>query len=271
MADIRPIVKYHGGKGRLFKWIREFLPTHQTYCEPFGGAASLLLNKPRSNTEIYNDIEPTIVNLMTVVRDDFERFHSAVQEQPYEKENYLEHRAIYRSDEFPQLPSLERAVTTYVAKRMSRGGLCGSFSWSKRMYSTGPAEVHCWNTGLKNLVLVHERLQGVQIQSKNALEIIETLDGDEVLLYLDPPYLHSTRHAKNLYICEMTEAEHVALAEVCHRLRSRIVLSGYPSLLYEKLYGDWRYESKKAANHAAGKKKDIHTKEMMTECLWLNF
>ncbi|WP_253185449.1 DNA adenine methylase [Burkholderia plantarii] len=46
------------------------LPSHEIYVEPFGGSAAVLLQKPRSRLEIYNDLDGEIVNLFRVVRDD---------------------------------------------------------------------------------------------------------------------------------------------------------------------------------------------------------
>jgi DNA adenine methylase len=57
---------------------------------------------------------------------------------------------------------------------------------------------------------------------------------------VDPPYLHSTRGRARGYRFEMTDAEHECLADCLHTLRGAVVLSGYPSPLYARLYADWR-------------------------------
>jgi DNA adenine methylase len=55
-----PMLRYHGGKWRIAPWIISYIPTHKIYVELFGGGGSILLRKPRSYAELYNDFDEEI-------------------------------------------------------------------------------------------------------------------------------------------------------------------------------------------------------------------
>jgi DNA adenine methylase len=114
-----------------------------------------------------------------------------------------------------------------------------------------------------------QRLRSVQILSRPAVEIIKGWDGPDCLFYCDPPYVHETRNRRttDVYGVEMSEADHRELATVLRACEGRVVLSGYPSELYDELYRGWRSLSFDVANHASSEA----TKSRMNEMLWFNW
>jgi DNA adenine methylase len=257
-------VKWHGGKHYLAKRIIEQFPDHHTYVEPFGGAASVLLNKEPSPVEVYCDLDERITRLFRVIRDHGAEFQRRLSLTPYSEVEFSRARDV--SDD-----EIEMARRDFVGWRQSLGGRGESFSFTLHRVRRQMADVVSGYLSAidEQLPLIIERLRTVQIVSRPATETISKWDSPETLIYCDPPYLHSTReqNSRDVYGYEMTETEHRALAECLQTCQSKVVLSGYPSLLYDGLYSDWRRVTMDIANHAAGGKN----KKRKTECLWINF
>lgn len=83
------------------------------------------------------------------------------------------------------------------------------------------------------------RLKSVQIENKPALELIRAFDHDNVLIYLDPPYVWSTRTRKQ-YRHEMSDRDHEELLETVLHSKAKVMLSGYDCELYENYLKGWR-------------------------------
>ncbi len=81
------------------------------------------------------------------------------------------------------------------------------------------------------------------------------------LIYCDPPYLHRTRTSGRRYRFDYEERDHVALLELLKGLPCSVMLSGYPSGLYDELLPDWRTLELQVMNQGG----------VRTEKLWFNF
>src|SRR5439155_15360728 len=61
---------YYGGKFSHLDFILPLLPTRFThFCEPFGGSAAVLINRPPAPVETYNDLDGEVVNFFECLRD----------------------------------------------------------------------------------------------------------------------------------------------------------------------------------------------------------
>lgn len=263
---IRPPIKIHGGKHYVAPWILEHFPDNYEqydYVEPFVGGGSVLLNKtPSIGVEAINDIHLGIVQIFKALRDEPTQFIGRLK------------RIRYTENTFNRMASkkighdvLDLAIKEFVLRRMSRGGLKTSFAWSERKRGGKPGDVNAWNTILDQLPIISERLQGVYVFNKPASEVIHAFDEKTVLMYVDPPYLHETRVSTQAYEHEMTTEEHISLAELLNKHKGKILLSGYMSPLYRRLYKNWKCYKKKVPNNASQQK----VKEIKTECLWCNY
>jgi DNA adenine methylase len=105
------------------------------------------------------------------------------------------------------------------------------------------------------------RLKGVQIENRPALELIRAFDHENVLIYLDPPYVWSTRGRKQ-YRHEMSDQDHEELLETVISSKAKIMISGYDCELYEKYLKGWRkLQIPARAQNSLPR----------TETLWMNF
>ncbi|WP_420796979.1 DNA adenine methylase [Ectothiorhodospira variabilis] len=177
----RPALRYHGGKWRLAPWIIRHFPRHRIYVEPFGGAASVLMQKPPSPVEVLNDLNGRIVSAFRVLRDpeSAQRLSGLLALTPYAE-------AEYRACKAPASDPVEdarRLITLSYQAHGSTGasggkatgwrrGDRGGRSTSARDWASLPDEVMQWC----------ERLRGVFIEQSDALGIIERYDSPETFI-----------------------------------------------------------------------------------------
>lgn len=111
-----------------------------------------------------------------------------------------------------------------------------------------------------------DRFRRVQIENKDAVDLIETYgDSEDALIYCDPPYPHGSRSdgTTTAYRYEMSDEEHRELAETLHATDAKVAISSYQCDLSEELYGDW--------NRIDVRKRSHTSKEFREESLWLNY
>jgi DNA adenine methylase len=257
-APTRPALRYMGGKWRLAPWIVSHFPPHRTYVEPFGGAAGVLLRKPRAFQEIYNDMDGEIVALFRVLRDPelARELAQALYFTPWAREEY---EACYIPSEDP----VENARRTIARSFMGFGASAIRNNTGFRCTGDRNGKHHALDfAGLpENVLLLCERLRGVVIEHGPAIPLMEKCDTVQTLHYVDPPYVHSTRGDKHLYSHEMTNAEHEQLLQFLLTLQGSVIVSGYSSELYEDLLAGWPRTQKAAMADGAGAR---------TEVLWKN-
>jgi DNA adenine methylase len=126
-----------------------------------------------------------------------------------------------------------------------------------------------WLGAVEGLPDVHARLFPVVIENLDAIELITREDTAGTLFYCDPPYVHAARTTTDGYRHEMTDQDHIRLAAVLNKVQGKVILSGYHSELYHRLYPPprWRYLEFEKPNNAAGGK----TKAKEIEVLWMNY
>jgi DNA adenine methylase len=243
------------------------MPQHTHYVEPYAGGLSVLLAKnPEGVSEVVNDVNGNLMNFWRVLQDtnQFDRFHRVIEVVPF-SENEWNEAAQRLTDPDP----VTRAVAFFVLCRQSLAGRMDRFaSLSRTRIRRGMNEqASAWLSAVEGLDAVHARLKRVAILSRDALEVIKQQNGAGTLFYLDPPYLHETRACTEVYEHEMDEDQHSELLDTVRGCKGKVMLSGYPSELYDTRLRDWTRHTFEVPNQAAGGE----VKQKMCEVLWCNF
>lgn len=257
----RPVMRYPGGKYKMAKWIISHFPAHSFYVEPYGGAGSVLMQKPRTQGEIINDLDGDVVNVFRVLRDPDQarELERLIRLTPYA---YGEYKAAYDPCDDP----VERARRTIFRSFASIGsdGVSRKNSGFRGLKNneTSATSAQEWSRYAAVIPAFTARLTNVLIEQRPALHLLKLYDRADTLFYVDPPYVHSSRSRSSvLYAHEMMDHEHVELATALHQLKGMVVLSGYGSSLYEDLFRDWRKIDRSSTAQNGTPR---------VECLWLS-
>ena len=255
---MRAVIKYPGSKWGLAKWIIGHFPEHHSYLEPYFGSGAVLFNKQLSHIETVNDLDGRIVNLFEWIKHDPERLAREIYYTPYARQVY--------EDAFVSDPedSLQKALNFCIRLQMGHGfrtngervGWKSDVQGRERAYA---AKDWCEIPG--KIMQAAERLRGVQIECRPAVDVIRRFNSSKVLIYADPPYVLSTRHGKQ-YRCEMDDRGHEELLDVLLAHKGPVLLSGYDNALYNDRLRGWRREEAVSYSQAASRR---------TEILWMNF
>jgi DNA adenine methylase len=227
---------------------------------------NVLLNKLPAPTEIVTDLNLDLIHFLLTLRDHHAALADRLGELTYSKETFERAKAFMSVRKGKGTSVLDRAVHFLAWNRMSRGGLGREFAWSDRLRGGQPGDLNAWQTALAELPRVAERLREVEIYHCRAIDVIQRYDGPDVLFYCDPPYLPSTRSVLNAYQHDMTEAEHEELLDVLMGCHGTVVVSGYPSPLYDARLAGWRRIIFDMPNHSSQGK----TKQRRQEVIWIN-
>ena len=255
-----PALRYHGGKFRLADWIISHFPEHVCYVEPFGGGASVLLTKQAAEREVYNDLAHDVVNFFRVLREREDELIRAILLTPYAREEFYNAYEPVCDDPLEQA---RRFYTRLWQSMSSSATSTGRNAGWRTQKSSGRANAIKSFNRTNHLYAVAARFKWVQIEHQEASKVIKRYDTPQTLYYVDPPYVHTTRNEdkRRAYHHEMTDDDHRELAQLLHEVKGMVILSGYPCLLYDELYGHWRVEKTTTMDMNANEK---------TEALWLS-
>lgn len=262
---------YYGGKNRICDMLNNLMPQSKIFIEPFIGSGSTILNRGRSEIEIVNDFDPAVSNLYKVLSDKNKgkELLEKIFQLQYDERLFKTARE-YQRENFKGINDIDKALLTFVL-------VSQSFNNTRKQFSRGEYNTESYQRKIRsNLPRIYERLQGVQVFNKNALDIIkEVIKNPDVQMYLDPPYLHSLRGegADKVYFKEMEDIDHIRMLETIQDAKCRILLSGYHSDkedLYDTylLSHGWKSQELVKVMKSSQRKAE---RDIASEWVWFNY
>ena len=230
---MKSLIKYYGGKSYMTKIILDQVPKeYSVYVEGFGGGASVLFEKEKTPLEIYNDLGENVYSLFKVIsdKDMFQRLKEKMDLTFYSEEL----REEYKKDLKTELSLEDRAYKFLYVNRTSFNGV-GGFSTTLLVRRNMSKSTSDYLSMIDNLPEVHNRLSSVIIEHKDIFDLLDKYDQENVFMYLDPPYVHSTRKSGTRYEKELSDEDHQRLCERLLTYKGKVLLSGYDNEIYKIL------------------------------------
>lgn len=259
MSAIKSPIQYFGAKQQIAQKLVDLMPPHVGYIEPYAGSLSVLLAKEPSKIEVVNDLDHRLMTFWRVLRDQPGELLRVAEMTPHSRAE-LEGAAALNGE-----TDLELARQVWVLLTQGRSRTMKRTGW--RFYADPQGTSASFSTYMEayrsRLLPACERIRNVSLECRPALDVINQYGahGDN-LLYVDPPYVHTTRRGAR-YTHEMTEADHRDLAAALHAVAGPVLLSGYSSALYEELFEDWHQV------HIGARSDNAKDREVV-EVVWSN-
>lgn len=258
---------YYGGKMGMARRIVSLMPEHRVYIEPFFGSGAVFFAKPAAQHEIINDLDAAVV-----------AFFRTLREQPGELERVCaltpHARAEYQAADVEEpVADLELARRFWVRVNQSFGKAVNTTGWTVTTARNGsvPATVL---SRLGRFAPCAERLMSVSIECCDAADLVTRLATPDAVVYADPPYLHEARRSNRQgadyadYRHDSSEELHERLAAALNATEATVILSGYPSALYDRLYAGWWTCDIEVTAHSSNARTSGRTGR--TERIWSN-
>lgn len=186
---------YPGGKTSYCDEIIDRLPEHRRYVEPFGGSAAVLLNKPRSYIEVYNDLDDDVVHFFEVLRNSREALQEWLYYTPFSRSVYEDWVREFYDGHRPK-DDIERAgqwfFLRYAQYNASLDRRNGFKTGGKRN------EARSFRGSIHALEAIADRLAEVTIEGEPYDAVIDRYDRPNTVFYCDPPY-YNTRSDRPHY------------------------------------------------------------------------
>lgn len=268
-TSVRSPFCYVGNKRSSLKEILPRLPVRAIYCEPFGGSGTVLLNRPRSEIDVFNDMCSGVVSFYRCIsnEDKMIRLINRLGISLHSREEFIFNKATWAQCD----DDVERAARWFYVQQFSFQGIGRNFGRTLTPPNQTWAMVE---SAFPNFRAVHERLKRVLIEQLDWRVCLKDFDKVDAVLYLDPPYVDTCVGAyKNM----MTKTDHIEMCEKIMQMQAYVAVSGYSNQLYDSYNWDERHEwdmsdKMTAIGAARGDDEQAHiSRGNVKEVLWIKY
>lgn len=257
---VRTPITYYGGKQRLVSLILSLIPEHKLYCEPFVGGAAVFFAKEPSEIEIINDLNGEVVNFYRVCHSDFKKLEKLIHATPHSRQVHRETHDILK--EAAKHDPVKRAWAFWVQTNMSFSArIFGGYAYEKKSNGTQKRFVNKKIAFNKDVL---ERLEMVDIENNDALQVIKSRDTEESFFYCDPPYFNSNMGHYKGY----SEKDFEELLNTLANINGKFLLSSYPSGVLMKYTKNYKWHT---LEKSTGVSVTHQTDKIKTEVLTANY
>ena len=278
------MISYIGGKARIGKWIKEYIPKDiETYVEGFSGMFWVFFNMelekyPNLKTVVYNDFNKLNYNLLKWTKQ-YDVLHEALSHYPcqqlgvvdtppeyaqmfndYQREIFDENLVITEEN------GLEIACKyVYVLGQVFSGSKPETASYMdyKGKYR---CKVLVFMDKLKNPKYRQHFDKITFVENKDFQQVVEQYDSPTTYFYMDPPYWKTENYYSNH---DFDRDDHERLANCLKGIKGKFSLSYYDFPLLSEWFpkNEYIWASKDFSKAASTKKE----KNMGTEILIMNY
>ena len=234
-------ITYYGGKQTLLKYLLPLIPQHRMYCEPFFGGGAVFFAKRKSDVEVINDINGEVINFYKVIKTKFSELQKEIQSTLHSRELYKKAMEIYKNPE--KYSDVKRAWALWTATNQGFAGMIGSWGFGKDD-SKEAALANKRDAFTKDY---EQRLTKVQVESNNAIKVINRCDDKETFIYADPPYIGSDQGHYKGY----SESDYRELLDTLAKVKGKFLLSSYPSKILTSYINKYKWRVQKITKSVA--------------------
>jgi len=215
----RTPISYYGGKQQMLRHILPLISEHITYIEPFFGGGAVFWAKQPAKVEVINDVNAHVINFYRQLKTNYASLKAMIDTTLHSRDVYKQALIIYHA---PMLfDELHRAWAFWVTTNMGFSRMVGTWGYDK----SGKMENVIRRRKEEFTDEYSTRLSSVQIESNDAVKVIQSRDNEQAFIYCDPPYVGSNQGHYGGY----TQQHFDELLQCLAGVKGRFLLSSYPN------------------------------------------